>query len=307
MKQALKWFGMILGGLVGLILITALGLYAKTRIQFNKTYDVRVETVILPTDSDSIEHGKHLAAVLCAECHADDLGGTPNWLVLPNIAVIFPPNLTSGQGSVTTNFTDEDWVRVLRHGVKPDGSSVFIMPSMDFYYLSDDDLGDLLAYVKSIPPVDRSNEIGENTHLTFLGNVVYGAGAFGNQLSATVINQDNRPSSFPEPGVTAEYGEYLVNINGCRACHGAPLAGGKPSDPNSPLAPNLTPGGELIAWTDADFIQTLRTGVAFSGHPLNPKFMPWPYKGRMTDDELKAIFLYLRSLPKLPTSTASAP
>ena len=64
---------------------------------------------------------------------------------------------------------------------------------------------------------------------------------------------------------------------------------------------------ELIAWTDADFIQTLRTGVALSGHPLNPKFMPWPYKGRMTDDELKAIFLYLQSLPKLPTSTASAP
>ena len=52
MKQALKWFGMILGGLVGLILLTALGLYAKTRIQFNKTYDVRVETVIIPTDSD---------------------------------------------------------------------------------------------------------------------------------------------------------------------------------------------------------------------------------------------------------------
>lgn len=106
--------------------------------------------------------------------------------------------------------------------------------------------------------------------------------------------------------MTAEYGEYLVNINGCRACHGAQLAGGKPSDPNSPLAPNLTPGGELIAWTDADFIQTLRTGVALSGNLLNPKFMPWPYKGRMTDDELKAIFLYLQSLPKLPTSTASA-
>jgi mono/diheme cytochrome c family protein len=307
MKQASKWFGMILGGLVGLILLTTLVLYAKTRIQFNKTYDVRVEMVIIPTDSDSIEHGKHLAAVLCAECHGDDLGGTPNWMVLPNLAVISPPNLTLGQGGVTTNFTDEDWVRVLRHGLKPDGSSVFIMRSMDFYYLSDDDLGDLLAYVKSIPPVDRNNEVAENISLTFLGNVVYGAGAFGNQLSATMINQDNRPSSFPEPGVTAEYGDYLVNINGCRACHGAQLAGGKPSAPDSPLAPNLTSGGELIAWTDADFIQTLRTGVALSGHPLNPKFMPWPYKGRMTDDELKAIFLYLQSLPKLPTSTASVP
>src|SRR5687768_3991860 len=186
MKQTLKWFGMILGGLVVLILLTASGLYAKTRIQFSKTYDLRVQTVVIPTDSDSIEYGKHLAAVLCAECHGDDLGGTPNWLVIPDIAVISSPNLTSGQGSVTTSFTDEDWVRVLRHGVKPDGSSVFMMKSMDFYYLSDDDLGDLLAYVKSIPPVDRSNENVENINLTFLGNVAYGAGAFGNQLSATM-------------------------------------------------------------------------------------------------------------------------
>ena len=76
MKRVLKWSSMILGGLVGLILLTALGLYAKTRIQFNKTYDVRVEKVILPMDSDSIEHGKHLGTVLCAECHGDDLGGT---------------------------------------------------------------------------------------------------------------------------------------------------------------------------------------------------------------------------------------
>lgn len=303
MKRILKWIGVVLGSLAGLILLAALGLYAKTRIQFGKTYDVQVESIVIPTDTESIEHGKHLAFVLCAECHSADLGGTPNWINLPGLAVVSPPNLTPGKGSVTTGFSDEDWVRVLQHGVRPDGYSVFVMRSLDYQYLSDDDFGDILAYVKTAPSVDRDDEnITGNYHLTFLGNIAYGAGAFGNLLSATRINQ-NRPAFFPRPGVTIEYGEYLVNINGCRGCHGAQLAGGQPGDPNSVLAPNLTPGGELIAWTEADFIRALRTGIVLSGHELNPKFIPWKFKGTMTDDELKAIFLYLQSLPKLQSST----
>jgi mono/diheme cytochrome c family protein len=302
--MGLKWLGIILGGFLGLLLIAALGLYAKTRMQFNKIYHVQVESVVIPTNADSIEHGKHLAAFLCMECHGEDLGGTPNWKVLSGIAAISPPNITLGKGSAIAHFTDEDLVRVLRHGVKPDGKSVFVMPSMYFHHLNDEDLSDLLAYLKSVPPVERGKGSEGHVRLTFLGNVLYGAGAFGNLLSAEVIDYDSRPTSFPTPGVTVEYGEYLININGCRGCHGAQLAGGKPPDPESTLAPNLTPGGELTAWTDADFIRALRTGIALSGHQLNPKFMPWEYKGRMTDDELKAIFLCLQSLPKLPTSTA---
>lgn len=307
MKKLLKWIGIVFGGLLGLLLLAALGLYAKTRIQFNRTYDMQVEPVVIPTDAQSIAPGKHLAFILCAECHGEDLGGKPNWLVLPNIGVISPPNLTSGKGSVTANFSDEDWVRLLRHGVKPDGHSVFVMRSVDYQYLSDVDLGDILAYIKTVPPVDRRDEnLTGNYHLSILGNIAYGAGAFGDVLAADRIDHDHLPSSFPAPGVTAEYGKYLVDINGCSSCHGAQLAGGHPADPNSILAPNLTPGGELIAWTDADFLRALHTGVALSGHQLNPKFMPWPYKGKMTDDELKAIFLYLQSLPKLPTSTERA-
>jgi mono/diheme cytochrome c family protein len=134
---------------------------------------------------------------------------------------------------------------------------------------------------------------------------MYGAGVFGNLLRAGTLDQVNRPS-LPEPGVSAAYGQYLVNVNGCHDCHGAQLAGGKPGDPSSPLAPNLTPGGELTAWSEADFIKTLRTGVTPSGTNLPDNFMPWQFKSQMTDDELKAVFAYLKSLPKLPTSTKPA-
>jgi hypothetical protein len=60
---------------------------------------------------------------------------------------------------------------------------------------------------------------------------------------------------------------------------------------------NLTSGGELQGWTEEMFINTLRTGVTPSGHQFNNLYMPWKLLGQMTDDELKAVFLFLRSLP----------
>ncbi len=267
-------------------------------------YEVKVESVTVPTVAASIEHGGHFATILCMECHAKDLGGTPDWFNIGPIGSANTPNLTTGKGGLGSQLTDEDFVRVLRHGVKPDGTSVFIMPSHDFYYLSDKDLGDLIAYIRSVPPVDREASTPQ-LHLTFLGNVMYGAGVFGDQLIAGKIDQTNRPT-IPDPGVNAAYGQYLVNISGCRDCHGSQLTGGKPGDPSSPLAPNLTPGGELTAWSEADFIKTLRTGVTPSGTNLPDQFMPWQFKSQMTDDELKAVFAYLKSLPALPTSTKPA-
>jgi mono/diheme cytochrome c family protein len=80
------------------------------------------------------------------------------------------------------------------------------------------------------------------------------------------------------------------------------LSGGKVDDPTSNLlGPNLTPGGELTAWSAADFITTIRTGVTPAQHTLND-MMPWKTYGKMSDDELQAVFLYLQSLPKLATT-----
>jgi mono/diheme cytochrome c family protein len=302
-KKIFKWLGIVLAGLIGLIVLVVLGLYIKTKNAFSQTYEVKVESVSVPTDAESIARGQHIVTFLCMECHGDNLGGKPDFLSLPNIITVNTPNLTSGKGGIGSGFTDEDWVRVLRHGVKPDGTSIFIMPAQDFYYLNDQDLSALIAYAKSVPPVESQVEL-PHYEITFMGKVMYGAGLFGNLARASAIDQTHRPV-LPEPGLNPEYGKYLVDVNGCRDCHGAQLSGGKTGDPDSPLTPNLTPGGELIAWKEADFINALRTGVALSGHKLNPKFMPWNYKGKMSDDELKAIFMYLQTLPKLPTSTAS--
>ena len=297
MRKILKWIAIVLGGLIGLAILVVLGLYVSTTLRMNKTYDIQPEAVVVPSDAASLARGKHWAEMHCQSCHGPDLGGGP-FFEDPSLGYVDTPNLTSGKGGIGGANTDADWVRALRHGVKANGQSVFIMPSNDFYYLNDEDLGSIIAYVKSVPPVDR--EIRPRS-LSVMAKVLYALGAFGDLLYAETIQHDVRPPA-PLVGITLEYGEYLVNAHGCPSCHGQALSGAQPAEPGAPLAPNLTPGGELIAWSEADFINTLRTGVAPSGHQLSDA-MPWKGLGKMTDDELKTVWLYLKSLPARETTT----
>jgi len=303
--KVLKWIGIVLGSLIVLILLVAVAMFAKSRLEFSRKYSVQNAPVAVRTDAASVERGRHLATILCMECHTADLGGDPHFFDGGPLGTAMAPNITGGQGGLGGQLTDADFVRAIRYGIKPDGTSVFIMPSADFRYLSDQDLGALIAHIRTVPPVDRQTP-EPHAKLSFIGNVMYGAGMFGHLLRAESIQQMGAVPPAPQPGVTADYGKYLVNINGCHDCHGAQLAGGKPGDPSSPLAPNLTPGGELRAWSEADFIKALRTGVTPSGTQLRENFMPWKSKGQMTDDELKAVWAYIKSLPSLPTSTAPA-
>ena len=101
----------------------------------------------------------------------------------------------------------------------------------------------------------------------------------------------------PEPGVTAAYGQYLARL--CTECHGADLNGAPFGPPGEEIpTPNLTPGGELATWSEEDFFTTLRTGMTPEGDQLDME-MPWMYFGQMSDEELKALWLYLQSLPAL--------
>ena len=115
-------------------------------------------------------------------------------------------------------------------------------------------------------------------------------------IPAERIDHNAPFAEMPPQGATAEYGGYLMSITLCHMCHGPELAGMLPG-------PNLTPGGELRGWTEADFIQAMRTGVSPSGHKLNPDFMPWKMYANMTDEELKSLWLYLQSLPAAVSST----
>ena len=299
MKKFFKWVGIIIGSLLGLLVLVFLGLAMKGNLMLKKTYDVRVETLFIPTDAEAIARGEHWVKAECIGCHGDDLSGGP-FFEAP-FATVNAKNLTTGKGGVGSEFSNDDWTRVFRYGVGPDGNSILIMPSHAFRFLSDADMGDIIAYLKVAPPVD--NELSE-PKFNLLGKALLGAGAFGDSIViAEAIN--NNPidhPSYPPVGVTPEYGEYLVNVSGCHGCHGVDLSGGKSADPSAIPAPNLTAGGELVAWKEADFIKAIRTGLTPTNRQLDPAQMPWEHFKNFSDDELKAIWAYLDSLPQLETT-----
>jgi mono/diheme cytochrome c family protein len=293
LKKVLKWIGIIMGGLVGLLALVFVVLYFIGGAKVNKKYEVPVETISIPTDAAAVQRGEHLATIyICTRCHTENLGGDLSFVV-PGMVSIPTPNLTSGPGGVGGFYTDTDWVRAIRHGVGHDGRALFIMPSKTFHYLSDEDLGALIAYLKSLPPVD--NALPER-RIEPLGRLMMAVGMFP-PLPVEQIDHTSPPPVAPEPGVTGAYGEYLSRT--CTECHGADLNGAPFGPPGQEVpTPNLTPGGELASWSEEDFITTMRTGVTPYGRQIDEE-MPWKYFGQMSDEELRAVWLYLKSLPSL--------
>ena len=116
-------------------------------------------------------------------------------------------------------------------------------------------------------------------------------------IAAQVIDHEAPRTSPPPRAVTPEYGKYLATL--CTLCHGDDLGGGSPPDDSSVFAPNLTPGGTPGTWSEAEFINTIRTGVTPGRNQLDEEFMPWDRFRLMTDDELKAIWSFLESVPEV--------
>lgn len=299
MKKVFKWIGIVLGSLIGLILLAAVILYGIGNAQMNKTYDFPPSGIVVPTDEASVARGRHIVETTCIGCHTADLGGKVPFIAIPSIMTLDSANLTSGEGGIGGEFTDEDYVRVIRHGIDPEGKPIY-MPSVPaFARMSDEDLGAVIAYLKTVPPVDRATN---GFQIEPMGYIVFPLGLFGNLPVEDALHENNVAA--PEPGVTVEYGEYRLTLSDCRGCHGQDLAGGPYPDPSVVYTvPNLTPGGDLGSWTAEGFIQTIRTGVTPSGRGLNSNLMPLGEINNLTDDELRAIWLYLQSLPALPQRT----
>lgn len=293
MKKILKWTAIIVGGLFGLLVLGIVLVLGVGWIRFNESYELDVPAVSIPTDEAAVARGKHLVnhVAHCGYCHGPDLAGD---IIVdePAAGLIVAPNLTAGQGGIGATYTNEDWVRTIRHGVNREGRGLFIMPSLFFHGLSEADLAAIVAYMQTIPAVDKELP---KTRPGPLFLVLSATGAFKEETSAYLIDHEQPFQAAPPEAETAEYGAYLVQIGQCTACHGPELAGGQVT-PSSPIGPNLTPGGELGDWSEDEFITAIRSGMEPSGRQLDT-FMPWQYFGGMSDTELGALWAYLQSLP----------
>ncbi len=290
--RALKWLGYIVGVLIALIVVAVGTVYAVSSSRMEKSYPTAMETVAVPTDPASVARGKHLVEAVgkCQNCHGDNLAGKR---VLDDavFAKLSSANLTSGAGGIGRTFTDADYVRAIRHGIGTDGKSLLFMPAEAFYYFNDTDLGQIIAYLKSLPPLDAP--VAPARSIGPVGRAVGLLTSFPLVSASLAIHNEPRPVDVPE-GVTPEYGAYLSKAGGCTSCHGPNLSGGNKVE--QVLALNLTPGGELAKWTEADFTKAIHTGVRPDGRILSA-VMPWPYAKNMTDDEIRATWMYIHSLP----------
>jgi mono/diheme cytochrome c family protein len=300
MKRVFKWIGIVLGGLVGFLLLTAVILHFVGLSRLNNAPEVATKPVSVPVDAAAVARGEHLVNVVssCGLCHGENLGGQVFFDGEVG-SYVFAANLTAGAGGVGATFSDADWERAIRHGVGGDGRVLVIMPSNFYQHLSDADLGAIIAYLKTAPPVD--NDLGVR-RIGFPGSIMGGTIGFNDFTRINGIDHANVGAKSATEGATAAYGEYLVNIALCGECHAANLAGIVGED-GPPPGPNLTPGGDLASWTEADFMAAMRTGQTPDGRSLDPEMMPWPTFSQMSDTELQAIWTYLQSLPALPDNS----
>jgi mono/diheme cytochrome c family protein len=260
-----------------------------TVLRVNQGHDIEAAAVDVPTDDESIARGRHIVEsyALCVECHGENMEGRvieEDFL----FGTFAPPNLTSGLGGRGGELSDVDYVRAIRHGVGRDGKGLFIMPSQHYNKLSDEDVGAIIAYLKNLPPVDNDVELklGPLARIISLFEADF--------FPARLIDHNAEREPSPARGVTAEYGEYLTTV--CTLCHGEHYSGGTvPGEPDAPKAANLTVLTRA-QWSEEDFIKVMRTGVNKSGKQIDPEYMPWDRFAKMTDDELKALWLFISSL-----------
>lgn len=244
----------------------------------------------------ALERGRHLveARYACTECHGIDFSGGVMVDAFP-IGRLLGPNLTAGRGSVTAAYSPADWDRIVRHGIRSDGRPT-VMPSEDFFLMSDQELSDIVTYIRAAPPVD--NEVPP-VRLGPLGKVLLATGQL--HISADMTDAHDTPhGEVPPPAeVSLEFGRHLAAV--CTGCHGSELAGGKipGGDPSWLPAANLTPHAEGLAeWDYENFAVAMRDGVRPDGTEIGlPMTMIKPYAQQMTDVEMEAIWLYLQSLP----------
>jgi len=292
-----RWTLRIAAALAGLALLAAAALAfalhrADTRMA--RVLTLPAHPVALRDDAAAVARGRYLFESRgCADCHGHSGGGRRFIDDAKTGMHVAGPNISPGPGNVVAAYRAEDWERTIRHGVKPGGRPLMVMPADDFNRLTDDDLAALVAYVRHLPPVAGGPA---TLDLPVPVRALYGAGLIPD--AAEKIDHALPPSQPVAEGVSVEHGRYVSMA--CQGCHGATLSGGRipGGPPDWPAAANLTPGegSVLPRYGDvAAFKAMLRSGRRPDGSAVS-SVMPIEALSKMNDTDVEAVYLYLHSV-----------
>ncbi len=296
-----RWMKYGLLGASGLLVIAAAAVLVGAELGDRKQHrKVEVSVVAVPpaTDTAAVARGRYLFMSRgCAECHGPD-GAGRDVVNDGKGFLVHSPNITPGPNNVVARYAAVDWVRTIRHGVKPSGQPVLVMPSEDYNRFTDSDLAALVGFVSQMPPAQGG---GAAINLPLPMKALYGFGLIPD--AASKIDHTLPPSQPVTEAVSAEHGAYVANA--CIGCHGAGLAGGKISGgpPDWPPAANLTPGTGTVMgrYPDAQaFAAMLRSGKRPDGTGVST-VMPFASMRELSDTDVQALYLHLKRLKPLAT------
>lgn len=320
MKKAAK----ILGGVIGVVVLAVVGLLVWINTNYDHDYsDVALPEIKASDDPAVIAQGEYLVHTVghCSACHGPaekaakyqlgerhELQGG-HAIVAGPFGTFRPSNLTSDPETGLGKLSDGQIARAVRHGVARDGR---FAPFMSFAVgnMSDEDLTAIVSYLRTVPAI--RNDAGRDE----FGIIAKGLATFTNFGP----RREPVPKHVPQGGVSVERGEYLANGPGlCYGCHstmdpseGMKIVGARfqgsaqpEPDPTAPdsvfTAPNLTPDpktGVMATWTEDVFVDRFKAGRVYPGSK-----MPWDNFAQMSEEDLRSIYRYLKSLQPVENFT----
>jgi mono/diheme cytochrome c family protein len=314
MKKALKVIGIVLG----VVVVLLGGVIAYVAVALPNVGD-SPELTVDPT-AERVARGRYLANAVnvCMDCHSTRDWSKFSGPVTPGTmgkggerfdhsvgfpGIFYSRNITPAGIS---RYTDGELYRVITTGVTKEGKAMFpVMPYLYYGKMDDEDIYSLIAYLRTLEPIENQVEESQPD--------------FPMTLIIKTIPTKGSPTKRPLLSDTVAYGAYLTNASGCVECH-------SPVDEKSQRLPDLKfaggrnfgmPGGSVVRsanispdnetgigkWSKAAFIARFKayTDSAYVAPSVAPgefnTIMPWMMYGNMTEEDLGAIYAYLRTMP----------
>ncbi len=274
-----------------------------------------------------VERGEYLAnhVTVCIDCHSIRDTGRFSMPVVPGTegggaafpftktefvpGVIMPPNITP---AALKDWTDEDFLKVLTRGINKKGDTLFpMMPYHSYSKLAKSDLLSIIAYIRTLKPIERT---------TMPRKLDIPASMLGPLPDGNIEN-----NKMPDPSDKVAYGAYLVNAAACADCH-------TPMGPQGPDFSKIFSGGTVFenqlfkvavgnitpdsstgigAWSEDAFVEKFKLNSSDDMLNMHPgrqnTFMPWSMFGKMKEDDLRAIYAYLRTVKPISNRVEKFP
>lgn len=311
MKTTLK----ILGSIVALIILFVAGFLTYVNFKSPKSYSVPISDLTVEITPERVANGQRMASMLCIQCHANDQNQLTGKLmkdVPAEFGQVYSKNITTHPDLGIGKWTDGEIYVMLRTGIKPDGTTGLFMPK--FPLMADEDVKDIIAWLRSedyslAPVADEAPATQASLLGKFLRDFVF-----------KPTPMPSAPIYRPDTNNLVALGEYVVNKQiACFACHSKDFKTMNELEPTKSEGycgggnPMLNMKGEVVYstnitfdetgianYTEDEFSQAVKYGKKKNGEMLRYPMVPHT---QLTDTEVKAIYAYLKTIPKLKTAS----